>query len=79
MVRKIFKTGNSLVISLPRESIELLGLKEGSEVSVAIDEQYQRIIIEPATSALAEIDPAFAPQLGDFIEQYRPALEALAK
>lgn len=79
MVRKIFKTGNSLVISLPKESIQLLGLHEGSEVSVAVDQEEGRIVIEPAASSLADIDETFAQQLDDFIEQYRPALEALAK
>ncbi len=79
MVRKIFKTGNSLVISLPKESIELLGLHEGSEVSVAIDQDEMRIIIEPAGPPLADIQPEFAQQLNEFIELYRPALEALAK
>jgi len=79
MVRKIFKTGNSLVVSLPKESIELLGLHEGSEVSVAIDQDEGRIIIEPAGPPLADIQPEFAQQLNEFIELYRPALEALAK
>lgn len=79
MERKIFKAGNSLVISLPRESLQSLGLEEGSEVNVALDKSKGRIVIEPSRPALADIDPAFAQQLDDFIEQYRPALEALAK
>lgn len=79
MERKIFRTGNSLVISLPREALQRLGLEEGSEVNVVLDESKGRIVIEPSRSALAEIDPVFAQQLDDFIEQYRPALEALAK
>ena len=79
MVRKIFKTGNSFVIALPRESLQLLGLKEGSEVNVAIDQDEGRIIIERAQPLLADIDGTFAQQVNDFIEQYRPALEALAK
>jgi putative addiction module antidote len=79
MVRKIFKSGNSFVISLPRESLQELGLHEGSEVNVAIDREEGRIIIERAQTPLAEIDPDFARQLNDFIENYRPALEALAK
>ena len=45
MVRKIFKTGNSFVISLPRESLQILGLQEGSEVNVAVDQDEGRIII----------------------------------
>ena len=79
MVRKIFKTGNSFVISLPRESLQLLGLQEGSEVNVAVDQDEGHIIIERAHPLLADIDPTFANQLNEFIEQYRPALEALAK
>jgi putative addiction module antidote len=79
MIRKIFKTGNSFVISLPRESLNRLGLEEGSEVNVAVDQVKGRIVIERAHLPLAAIEPEFAQQLDDFIEQYRPALEALAK
>lgn len=79
MERKIFKTGNSLVISLPRETLHSLGLEEGSEVTVVLDEGKGRIVIEPSRASLADIDKDFARQLDEFIEQYRPALEALAK
>ena len=79
MMRKIFKTGNSLVITLPEDSLHLLGLQEGSEVSVAVDQNQGRIIIEPAQPQLTTIDPTFTQQLNDFIDQYRPALEALAR
>jgi putative addiction module antidote len=79
MVRKIFMTGNSLVISLPKESIKQLGLQEGSEVTVLVEAEEGRLIIEPAKQKVADIDPEFARQLNDFIKQYRPALEALAK
>jgi len=79
MVRRIYKTGNSLVITLPRESIHMLGLQEGSEVYIAVDQDQRRIIIEAAEPQLAGIDPTFAQQLNDFIEEYRPALEALTR
>lgn len=79
MVRKIFKTGNSLVISLPKDSMKQLGLQEGSEVSVVVEPKEGRLIIEPTKQQIAEIDPEFAQQVHDFIEQYRPALEKLAK
>jgi len=79
MVRKIFKSGNSLVVALPKESIERLGWHEGSEVSVAVDADRGRMVIEPFAQPLAGIDPAFAQQLDEFIEQYRPALKALAQ
>lgn len=79
MIRKVFKTGNSLVVSLPRASIDLLGLREGSEVEVDVDADGGRITLSPVRTPTSDIDAAFARQLDEFIEQYRPALEALAK
>ncbi|MDT8405518.1 AbrB/MazE/SpoVT family DNA-binding domain-containing protein [Sulfuriflexus sp.] len=79
MARRIFKSGNSLVVSLPRASLELLGLQEGSEVSVTVDQDGGRIIVQPAQVSLPGIESTFARQLEEFIEQYRPALEALAE
>jgi putative addiction module antidote len=79
MVRKVFRAGNSLVVSLPRQSIQALGLQEGSEVSVEGVPQQQEIVIRLATPALAGIKEAFARQVAEFVEQYRPALEALAR
>lgn len=81
MLRKVFKTGNSVVISLPRDALELLGIYEGSDVSVDLDREKRQIIISPAEEPLAEagLDEEFAQQVADFIDQYRPALDALAK
>ena len=81
MVRKVFKTGNSTVISIPREALEYLGLAEGMEVSVDLDREKHQIVIAPVEKplAIAGIDEGFAHQVAEFIEQYRPALEALSK
>lgn len=79
MLRKVFKAGNSLVVSLPKESVAALGLQEGSEVSVELGPDHKEIVIKSAETALADIDELFARQVADFIEQYRPALEALAR
>jgi len=79
VIRKIFKTGNSFVVSLPRESLQQLGLQEGSEVNIVVDQDKEQITIERAHPILTDIDATFSQQLNDFIEQYRPALEALAK
>ena len=79
MVRKIFKTGNSLVVSLPRESIQMIGLHEGSEISLVVDEKQGQIVIEPVSTQLTGVDVKFAQQIDAFINEYRPALEALAQ
>lgn len=79
MVRKIFKTGNSMVVSLPRDALDFLGLAEGTDVSVELDRERRQIVIAPADVTPQGVDETFARQVAEFIEQYRPALEALAK
>ena len=81
MLRKIFRTGNSVVISLPREMLEYLNINEGAEVEVNLDRENRQVILKPADLPLAAagVDENFAHQLAEFIEQYRPALEELAK
>lgn len=77
MLRKIFKSGNSLVISLPKEMMAALGLLDGSEVSVTLEDG--KIIIRLVKQNASGVDEEFARQVAEFIEEYRPALEALAK
>jgi antitoxin MazE len=81
MLRKVFKTGNSLVVSLPREALDYLGLEVGADVSIDLDRDKHQIVITPIDLPLsgAGVDEVFARQVAEFIEKYRPALEALAK
>ena len=77
MLRKIFKTGNSMVVSLPREMLESLGAADGSDVSVELEDG--KIVIRPIRQTVPGVDEEFARQLSEFIDEYRPVLEALAK
>lgn len=79
MIRKVFKAGNSLVVSMPKEAIQLLALTEGSDVSVTINEARDQIIIEAVHPELAGVSKGFAQQVTEFVTQYRPALEELAE
>ena len=81
MRRKICAIGNSRGVSLPVEVLEKLKLAVGSEVDVQVDEEQGRIVIEPVrTAACPEgVDAAFADQVNEFIELYRPALKKLAE
>jgi len=81
MLRKVFRTGNSMVISLPREALEYLGIHNGTEIEVALDRENHRVILKPVEIPLAisGLEEKFAHQVAEFIEQYRPALEKLAK
>jgi putative addiction module antidote len=79
MPRKIFRTGNSAVVSLPADVLETIGLELGDEVTVVADPGQQRIIITPAEPSLPGVRPGFLEHVDRFIERYRPALETLAK
>lgn len=79
MVRKIFKTGNSMVVSLSKEMLDALQLSEGSEVTIELNLAQAQIIMTPTTPTADGVDALFARQVADFIEEYRPALEALAQ
>ena len=81
MLRKVFRTGNSVVVSLPKNALELLGIRAGADVFVELDRENRQIVITLAEEPLAMVgvDKAFAQQVADFIEQYRPALEALSR
>jgi len=81
MLRKVFRTGNSVVVSLPKNALELLGIRAGADVFVELDRENRQIVITLAEEPLAivGVDKAFAQQVADFIEQYRPALEALSR
>ena len=81
MYRKVFRTGNSVVISLPREVLEALNLHVGVEIEMDLDRENRQVILKPVEVPLAisGIDEKFAQQVADFIEQYRTALEELAR
>lgn len=81
MIRRLFKTGNSIVLSLPKEVLDNLGVKDGESVNLELDREQQRVIITPAEKPLviAGVSEAFAHQVDTFIQQYRSALDELAK
>jgi putative addiction module antidote len=80
MLRKIFRTGNSIVVSIPKDILDELQLSEGQDVAIELDSQQRQIVISPIEKPIAVgIDEEFARQVDEFIREYRPALEALAK
>ncbi len=77
MGRKIFRTGNSAVVSIPPEVLEATGLVVGDEVTVTVDPERSQIILAPAT--LPGVRPGFLARVDRFIERYEPALKALTE
>ena len=81
MIRRLFKTGNSVVLSLPKEVLDGLDIHDGESVNLEMDREQRRVIISPIEKpvAMAGVNEEFARQVDEFIQQYRPALNELAK
>jgi len=81
MIRKVFKAGNSTVVSLPNDVRRPLGIENGSQVSVKLDRQGGRILIRPveAPASAPGVGEEFARQVSDFITEYGRALKSLAR
>ena len=80
MQGKVFRSGDSMVVSLPAEALQFLGIGEGSAVSLALDTDLRQLVITVAElQPPVDIDVEFAHQVSDFITRYRPALQALAQ
>lgn len=73
MIQKLLKVGSSVAVTIPKKSLPELGLTFGDEVSVSI--QDGKMTVERVRPDVVDADAvAWAKQ---FIEKYRPALEAL--
>jgi putative addiction module antidote len=81
MLRKVFRTGNSIVVSLPREALDYLNIHEGNQVEVNLDREKRQVILKPVETPLdvSSVNEKFANQVAEFIEQYRSVLEELAR
>lgn len=75
MTQKVLKVGSSAAVTIPKRSLEELGLKPGDTVHVEVDRKRRSVLIRPT----ATIDEDLLRWTKEFIERYRPALRALAK
>lgn len=79
-VRKIFKAGNSHVVSLPNEILKALGIKEGTQITIDLDKDNNRIIVTPLSIPdKPVITKDYAEMVEEFISEYEVALKELAK
>lgn len=73
MTRKILQIGSSVGLTIPKDALAQLNMSIGDEVVLTVDSARKRMFIElPAT-----VDGELVTWTKDFIEKYRPTLEAL--
>ena len=62
-------------MTIPKEILKEMKLKAGDKVTVEFDKKKGNLVIKPSI----EIDQELLDWTEKFIEEYRPALDALAK
>ena len=78
MAQKLIQVGSSAAVTIPKKSLEDLGLKVGDEVIVDIDKENKVVSIKPVRE-FGKRDRRIAKLTKNFIERYRRDLEALAQ
>lgn len=77
--QKLFKTGNSTVITVPKQILELLKIKEGEEVVWV--PTGKTVTLEPKTTVtkVADVDAKFMKMVEEFADEHEDVLKELAK
>jgi len=78
MAQKVLKVGDSAAVTIPKNSLEELGLKIGDKISVEVDKEHKGVFIH-RFEEISKQDAKIAKLTLDFINRYRSDLEALAK
>jgi len=75
MLRKLFHMRNRKVVTLPQETLELLGIREDMELDVVVDAQNHQIVVRPIEK---KIDPQLAQKVAETIHQQSARSSPLA-
>lgn len=81
LTQRLYKNGNSVAVTIPKEYLKEFNLKEGSEVVVDQDLDEETIIIsrKKKGSIKSTVTPNFLKWLESFNREYGPALKELAE
>lgn len=78
LIQTLYRNGNSIAVTIPRQYLEELNLKEGSEV--VVEKQGKELRISSKTKALTTgVDVKFMKMLDEFVVDHEDVLQKLAK
>ncbi len=77
MTQKVLQVGSSAGITISKEALQRLGLRIGDQVSVEVDPKRGGVVVLPLRREKNETE--FSAWTEEFLDQYGPALKALAK
>lgn len=77
MTQKVLQIGSSAGITISKEALKTLGLKIGDQVKVEVNERNKSVLVLPLRRS--KVDAELLEWTDKMIDQYGPALRALAK
>ena len=78
-VRKIFKAGNSCVVSLPANLLKSLGLREGSHVSIEVNRENRELILKPVVVKKNDMSMEFVRLIDKLLVDYDYTIRRLTE
>ncbi len=78
MVRKLFHTGNSLAVGIPRAAADAVALQAGDYVEIECDADAGALLLWPrAARQRLGLTSQYVEMVADFLRDYGEALAAL--
>lgn len=78
LTQRLYKNGNSVTVTIPKEYLEDLNLQVGS--AVVVKKVGDELVISSKNKQLAsDVDQKFAKMVDEFVDDHRDVLQELAK
>lgn len=78
LTQRLYKNGNSVAVTIPKQYLEELNLHEGSSVVVA-KKGSELSIIPQKTTLAKDVDVRFMKMIDEFISDHEDVLKELSK
>jgi putative addiction module antidote len=77
MAQKLYRNGNSVAMTIPKQYLNELNLAEGS--TVVLEKRGDELVVAPEKKVLAKgVDHHFAKAVDEFFDDHRDVLRELA-
>lgn len=75
--QKLYRNGNSVAVTIPKQLLEELNLKEGSDV--VIEKDGEELVVKSKQAKLApDVDAKFMQMVDEFMDEHEDVLRELS-
>lgn len=75
--QKLYRNGNSVAITIPKQLLEEMNFKEGSEVEIA--KKGNDLVVKQKPNLASDVDAKFMQMVEEFADEHDDVLRELAK